>query len=66
MSRLGVPETHAEHALNHVTGSALARTYNVHDYADEVIAALTVWQRHVARLVGSVPAGAEVIELRRV
>jgi integrase len=66
MSRLGVPETHAEHALNHVTGSALARTYNVHDYADEIIAALGRWQAHVAGIVSDrAPDGAKVVALRR-
>jgi integrase len=52
MAKLGVPRDHAEAALNHISGrSALERTYDRHDYADEVIAALTLWQRHVAEVV---------------
>lgn len=52
MTRLGVPREHAEAALNHVSGrTTLERTYDRHDYAEEVIAALGRWQAHVARLV---------------
>jgi integrase len=52
MTRLGVPREHAEAAINHVSGrSALERTYDRHDYAPEVLAALTRWQEHVAELV---------------
>ena len=40
-TRLRVPREHAEAALNYVSGrSALERTYDRHDYAEEVIAAL--------------------------
>jgi integrase len=54
MTRLGVPRDHAEAAINHVSGrSALERTYDRHTYADEVIAALGTWQRHVAGLLAS-------------
>jgi integrase len=61
MTRLGVPRDHAEAAINHVSGrSKLERTYDRHDYAPEVIAALTLWQGHVAGLVGQ---GAEVVSL---
>lgn len=61
MTRLGVPRDHAEAAINHISGrSALERTYDRHDYAPEVIAALTVWQAHVAGLVS---ASAEVVAL---
>lgn len=58
MSRLGVPRDHAEAAINHVSGrSALERTYDRHDYAPEVIAALKKWQKHVAeRLVNTLVA----------
>ncbi len=53
MTRLGVPRDHAEAAINHVSGrTKLERTYDRHDYADEVIAALTLWQAHVAGLLG--------------
>lgn len=61
MTRLGVPRDHAEAAINHISGrSSLERTYDRHDYAPEVIAALTIWQAHVAGLVG---ASAEVVAL---
>ena len=65
MARLGVPAEHAELALNHVSNrTTLQRTYDVHDYEDEVLAALTRWQAHVAAIVGNPPEGAEVIRLR--
>ena len=52
MTRLGVPRDHAEAAINHISNrSALERTYDRHDYAEEVIAALGAWQRHVMELV---------------
>jgi integrase len=52
MTRLGVPKDHAEAALNHVSGrSALERTYDRHDFAGEVIAALERWQAHVAAVL---------------
>lgn len=53
MTRLGVLRDHAEAAINHLSGrSQLERTYDRHDYAEEIIAALTIWQAHVAGLVG--------------
>ena len=52
MTRAGVPRDHAEAAINHVSGrTALERTYDRHDYADEIEAALSRWQAHVAALV---------------
>lgn len=61
MTRLGVPRDHAEAAINHVSGrTKLERTYDRHDYGPEVIAALTLWQGHVAGLVGK---AAEVVAL---
>ena len=61
MARLGVPLDHAEAAINHVSGrSSLVRIYDRHDYGAEVIAALTLWQAHVAGLVS---ASAEVVPL---
>jgi integrase len=52
MTRLGVSHDHAEAALNHVSGrSALERTYDRHDFADEIVAALSRWQAYVAALV---------------
>ncbi|HEY5299761.1 MAG TPA: tyrosine-type recombinase/integrase [Acetobacteraceae bacterium] len=60
MTRLGIIAEHAEAALNHVSGrSQLNRTYNVHDYAPEVLAALGAWQTHVLALVGPDIAGTE-------
>jgi len=54
MTRLGVPRDHAEAAINHVSGrSSLERTYNRHDYADQIASALGAWQTHVAGLVGA-------------
>lgn len=64
MTRLGVSRDHAEAALNHVSGrSALERTYDRHDFAPEVIAALSRWQFHVAALVTGQPS-ADVVPLR--
>lgn len=52
MARLGVPRDHAEAAINHVSGrSMLERVYDRHDYAEEIVDALTRWQQHVASLV---------------
>lgn len=52
MTRLGVPRDHAEAAINHVSArTMLERTYDRHDYAPEIIAALSAWQAHVADLV---------------
>jgi hypothetical protein len=54
MTRLGVPRDHAEAAINHVSDrTALERTYDRHDYAPEVIAALEKWQAHVALLAAN-------------
>ena len=66
LTRLGVSRDHAEAVLNHVSGrSALERTYDLHDYAPEVIAALARWQAHVAGLVTDAPMIGEVVALRR-
>jgi integrase len=52
MARLGVPALHAECALNHVSGrSQLEKTYDRHDYLNETISALEVWQQHIAGLI---------------
>ena len=65
MARLGISNEHAEAALNHVSGrTALERVYDRHDYAPEVIAALTRWQAHVVALVTDTPSAA-VVPLRR-
>jgi integrase len=64
MTRLGIPRDHAEAALNHISGrSALERTYDRHDFADEIVAAIGRWQAHVTTLLPTAPA-AEVIQLR--
>jgi hypothetical protein len=56
-----VPREHAEAAINHIgTRAGLVGTYERHDYAQEIIAALTLWQGHVAGLVGQ---GAELVTL---
>jgi len=61
LTRLGVPREHAEAAINHIgTRAGLVGTYERHDYAQEIIAALTLWQGHVAGLVGQ---GAELVTL---
>jgi integrase len=65
MSRLGVASDHAEAALNHISHrSALQRTYDTHDFRPEAVAALQIWQAHVARLLDPGP-GAEVVPIRR-
>ena len=65
LTRLGVSRDHAEAALNHVSGrSALERTYDRHNFAPEVIAALSRWQAHVGSLLTETPT-AEVVALRR-
>ncbi len=65
MSRVGVPRDHAETAINHVSGrSALERTYDRHDYANEVTAALNFWQAHIAALVAPAVI-ADGVPLRR-
>lgn len=65
MTRLGIQRDHAEAAINHVSvRSKIERTYDVHDYAEEIISALARWQAHVAGLVTVQPA-AEVVTLAR-
>lgn len=57
MTRLGVPREQAEAAVNHISArSALERTYDRYDYGPEIIAALSAWQAHVARLVEAAEA----------
>jgi integrase len=53
LSRLGVNETVAELAVNHVTVlSGLRGVYDRHSYAQEIIDALAAWQGHIAALPG--------------
>lgn len=66
MTRLGVPNDHAEAVLNHISGrSALERTYDRHDFAAEVIAASLRWQGHVASLVETKAAPVVALASRR-
>jgi integrase len=66
MTRLGVSRDHAEAALNHVSvRSALERTYDRHDFAPEVITAMTLWQAHVAGPVNEAPKAGVVSLWRR-
>jgi integrase len=66
MTRLGVPRDHAEAAINHISGrSALERTYDRHDFAPEALAALALWQGHVAGLVGRAAEVVALAERRR-
>jgi integrase len=52
LAALAVPNEIAEACLNHVsTRSALERTYNRFDYRNEILAALTRWQQHVAEII---------------
>lgn len=63
LTRLGVARDHAEAALNHVS-SGLVQVYDRHDYAPEVLAAVSRWQAHVASLVTPAPS-ATVLPMRR-
>jgi integrase len=66
MTRLGVPRDHAEAALNHLSfRSALERTYDRHDYREEILAALRLWQAHVAALVSDAAPVVALAEVRR-
>jgi integrase len=52
LSKLGIAREISEAAINHIGSRAgLVATYDKHDYAGEVLAALSAWQDHVARLV---------------
>jgi hypothetical protein len=54
MARLGVQPHVADRILNHQSGtiSGVAAVYQRHQFLDERRAALEVWSKHVARLVG--------------
>jgi integrase len=50
--KLGIPERHAELALNHVSNlSQLEQVYNVYTYEAEILVALGVWQEHVFNIL---------------
>jgi integrase len=66
LSAIGIAPDIAERALNHIShASQLQRIYDRHSYGDEIIAALSRWQAHVAALVTDAPRGADVVSLRR-
>jgi len=52
LARMGVDDATAEAAIGHISDrSALVRTYDRHDRAEEARAALLAWQEHVAALI---------------
>jgi integrase len=51
MAMLGVLPHVADRAINHVTGTKVSRTYNVHEYLDERRDALNRWGEYVQKLV---------------
>ena len=55
MARLGVPPHVIKAVLNHRSGqvSAIARVYNVYNYAEEIADALARWGAHVDALAGN-------------
>jgi integrase len=64
LSALGTSREVAEASLNHVGGRAgLVGVYDRHDFAREIIVAMSAWQRHVASLVNDDPPSGEVIRL---
>lgn len=63
LARLGARDDIAELAIGHVSRlGGLRGVYDRHDYADEVLAALRLWQDHVAGLL----AGDNVVPFSRV
>jgi integrase len=54
MARLGINLPVIERVLNHVSGSfaGIVSVYQRHDFADEKRAALALWAKHVAEIVG--------------
>lgn len=58
MQRLGVRFEVTEAILNHVSGSrsGVAGVYQLHDWKDEKIAALSAWGKHVENIIGAEPA----------
>jgi integrase len=64
MARLGIDQTVAELAVNHLSGrSPLVRTYDRYDYSNEILAALTRWQDHVATLLRQAEADTHSLEV---
>ena len=64
MAALGVPEIVSEKVLNHQP-TVLARTYNVHDYADEKRDALERWARKMLDITTPPPANVVPLTVRR-
>jgi integrase len=60
MAKLGINLPVIERILNHVSGSfaGIVGVYQRHDFADEKRAALELWARHVAEIVGLASAAA--------
>jgi integrase len=54
MARIGVSIPVIEKVLGHTSGTfaGIVATYQHHDFADEKRAALELWARHVAEIVG--------------
>jgi integrase len=50
MSRIGIPDEHAEAVLGHAK-KGLLKTYNRHDYQEEKAAALIKWEAELLRIV---------------
>jgi integrase len=63
MAALRVSQDTIDRVLNHAKGK-LAGTYNVHEYRAEKAAALKVWAKRVAVIVGEGREAANVAELR--
>lgn len=61
MAGLGVSPYVADRCINHVTGTAVMRTYQRHEFRAERKAAFAVWGAHVERLVSG-----NVIQFREV
>jgi len=63
MAALHVPQDTIDRVLNHAK-SALAGTYNRHQYLDEKRRALEAWAERVAFIVGDGREAQNVVELR--
>jgi len=67
LQKLGVRLEVTEAVLNHVSGSrgGIKGVYQVHDWADEKIAALAGWTERVVALAEGREAAGNVVEMRR-
>lgn len=50
MARLGIPEEHAEAILNHKK-QGIVKVYNLHQYANEKMAAMLLWEAELQRIL---------------